>query len=819
MLSLSLSLSFGAKKLMGRRKSKPNRSVGILEGEVPKGQINGKIVSGTAEKDESVAVEVPYFVEIDRSYWLSDEHMEFLKLVSNVNEYLTRIKLGHWPVLSTSNICLEIVAKQEMEGLEETVALVVGSFDGPDEVISGLVHLASLKFFTLRPVIMGHIVPEVVTSEARYGYQVAAHADIDLPSGLDEISSAARKLSRFDVASFYEAINPSKDEPMFDDDLPDLLPKLRPYQRRAAYWMVQREKRNSDGSLQSKINHFISPLSMLPLDSLYFYHPLNGNVSLRPESAPSVVPGGILAGKTIKNVLDTMRWVWETVELLACIFKHQVASSSIGNFTGEFLCDEGQKNSLKRLKRERVECICGCVSESIRHKGLWVQCDVFDWEYAQASKKNDVKVVEMEGGYICQPCSELIQATVSPVASGATLIVCPAPILPQWHAEIVRYALVSKAPSDLEVVLGLIKSNSRGLFDAEGVLGARKQLQLLEGMRKEYAQARLLATAQAHVLRAHDEITMATSRLHLKEDENDKSIDALDPEELDAASAEWSSEKFFFLSSLSRMKGQLRYLKGLVQSKQTNDLASSENSTITQDTIVSVAHAEEKKEYQANIEEDTCPVCQEKLNNQKMVFQCGHVICCKCLFAMTEKRLALHGKPQVNWLMCPTCRQHTDCRNIAYAVDRQNKSYPSSSIVSGNNEASTNVQGERLVAYGERRGEVVLPSMFQLEEQKKTKGLEHGTACINVKDTVEESICKLNKSRNIGSFVSGNRKNQDQPVLTLRDIESLFRAASLSDEKATGSLMQFPPSVAAAIAAERRLREQTSCQEPQQENC
>ncbi|CAI0457305.1 unnamed protein product, partial [Linum tenue] len=89
-----------------------------------------------------------------------------------------------------------------------------------------------------------------------------------------------------------------------------------------------------------------------------------------------------------------------------------------------------------------------------------------------------------------------------------------------------------------------------------------------------------------------------------------------------------------------------------------------------------------------------------------------------------------------------------------------------------------------------------------------------------VKNTVEESIHKLNRSRNTTttSFISGNTKNQDQPILTLKDVECLFAsstpAAEDSEKKteeekeaseSTSSLRQLPPAVAAAIAAERRL--------------
>lgn len=81
-----------------------------------------------------------------------------------------------------------------------------------------------------------------------------------------------------------------------------------------------------------------------------------------------------------------------------------------------------------------------------------------------------------------------------------------------------------------------------------------------------------------------------------------------------------------------------------------------------------------------------------------------------------------------------------------------------------------------------------------------------------VKDTVEESIYKLNRSRNTSSYINGNTKNQDQPLLTLKDLEALFTPPASSalqgEDKPTGSLMHLPPSVAAAVAAERRLQQQ-----------
>ncbi|BAT81617.1 hypothetical protein VIGAN_03138100 [Vigna angularis var. angularis] len=1667
---------------MGRRKSKPHRAGGIIldpdasaETELNK---QNAVEGGEEAKGSSGGIDKPYFVEVARLDWLSGEHLDIsevvlrdLKLsegfsgfelaedfcrdqqyllrfrVCNVSNVLGRIKLGHWPVLPYTDIHLEFARRVTVDHEETYTVLLSGVFDGPDEGVTGLLHLASLKFVTLRPVlgvglseeisslrvrvevlkngfnaceslldtsrqlwkksmvnVMSWLRPEIMTSEVRYGFYSCMKMDGDPQTEMVDDTCRSRKHARFDPAGLYEAIKPSKAEPMIEDDIPELLPKLRPYQRRAAFWMVEREKAVEESQGERERNQFHSPLC-IPVDFLdtssqMFFNPFSGNISLYPETSSPYVFGGILA--------DEMG-LGKTVELLACIFTHRrSASGSDILFDLEPQINADQKVTLKRVKRDRVECICGAVSESLKYEGLWVQCDICDaWQHADCvgyspkgkslkskqgceSKTYKTTVAVRDGKYVCHMCSELIQATESPIASGATLIVCPAPILPQWHDEIIRHThqgslktcvyegvretsfsnasvmdisdlasadivlttydvlkedlshdsdrhegdrhflrfqkrypviptlltriywwrvcldeaqmvessttastemalrlhskyrwcitgtpiqrklddlygllrflvaspfdtyrwwtdvirdpyekgdvgamefthkvfkqimwrsskqhvadelylpsqeeclswltlspveehfyqrqhetcvrdahevieslrndilnrkgqdsislqsssdplithteagkllnallklrqacchpqvgssglrslqqtpmtmeeilmvlisktkiegeealrklvialnalaaiaaiqndfcqatslygealalagehaedfrldpllnihihhnlaeilplasnfsltlaskgkqlsessefkmtkrhlilkvdschvkrqrisgcddinatvpssepsnvsllendtkedqefdnlsassvesliaecedskqkflsvfssklsvaqqefqssyvqvsnayrdsrthqnsfwwlealhhveqskefsselirkieeamsgtssnskssritarfrsisalkyqiqtgldqleasrktlldrlleidqtmekpkeediervgkcrncqpnsdgppcvlceldelfqdyearlfvlknerggiissaeeavdfqkknfalnhflsklsqssnssttsdigheeskkrnvgqrvVVSRSASELELILGVIKNYCKARLGKDSVSAATKDLHVFEGMRKEFGHARSLALAQAQYLRAHDEIKMAVSRLHLRTSEDDKSLDALGENELVAASSNFSHEKFMSLTMLSQTKGKLRYLKGLVQSKQKKQFESPNGSSISVERTAMSNYTEEKAVLIAKTDDETCPVCQEKLGNQKMVFQCGHVTCCKCLFAMTEKRL--QNSKLHNWVMCPTCRQHTDFGNIAYAVDSQNESSNLSVLHTINSsekcEASISVKGSygtkieavtrrilwvkandhkaKVLVFsswndvldvlehsftannitfirmkGGRKAHVAI-SQFR-GKQNDTKGCEgstpesiqvlllliqHGANGLNlleaqhvvlvepllnpaaeaqaisrvhrigqknktlihrflVKDTVEESLYKLNRSRSNHSFISGNTKNQDQPVLTLKDVEALLSRAPLTmpeseeNPSTNTNLRHLPPSVAAAIAAEKRLNEQ-----------
>ena len=72
---------------------------------------------------------------------------------------------------------------------------------------------------------------------------------------------------------------------------------------------------------------------------------------------------------------------------------------------------------------------------------------------------------------------------------------------------------------------------------------------------------------------------------------------------------------------------------------------------------------------------------------------------------------------------------------------------------------------------------------------------------------MEESIHNLNRNKNPRSVISSSSKGQDQPALTLKDIETLLQAMPVKKGSEEGSSQVLPAAVAAAMAAERRLME------------
>ncbi|XP_039834097.1 E3 ubiquitin-protein ligase SHPRH-like isoform X4 [Panicum virgatum] len=473
---------------------------------------------------------------------------------------------------------------------------------------------------------------------------------------------------------------------------------------------------------------------------------------------------------------------------------------------------------------------------------------------------------------------------------------------------------VYRHPSRTETTLRVIRNHSKTVLGRQYSAIAKKHLLLFEAMRKEFSQARFLSIAQNQLLRAHDEIKMSISRLQLKEkDDEPSAVNIVTREELIPYNVQFTSEKFMSLTSLARVRGQLRYLKGLALCNKKTLNKHGESLPKAGDAVDTATSCSVTGQTISDISSEQCPICQEKVFDQKMVFQCGHFVCCKCCLYMTEQAATQFGKRK-KWIMCPTCRQRTDLENVAFVVEKQSDKAEKSaedlteSTISVQGSYGTKIEAvtRRIlritstdgtakilvfsswndvldvlehslaannISYvrmkGGRKSQSALSqfkgqlSNINVDKMKKTDSkmqpvqvllmlIQHGANGLNlleaqhvilvepllnpaaeaqaisrihrvgqdkstfvhrfiVKKTIEESIYKLNRSRAVCSTINRKSKNfKDEPVLTLKDVESLFPMTApdeppeLADEDHDDSLRSLPPSVAAGLAAERR---------------
>eukprot|EP00798_Chlamydomonas_sp_ICE-L_P018137 gene18137-24577_t len=314
--------------------------------------------------------------------------------------------------------------------------------------------------------------------------------------------------------------------------LNELIPRLRPYQKRAVAWMLARE-RGEDGAdtslaalpeacgcldVGTRTRRGYLKLRMWPAASgggfrhplwrrvhslgddgaSFLLNPYTGMICLeqdmdalagfRTGNEVAAVRGGILAdemglGKTVEllacitanrfkekenqadggslkaeqpglrhgcknykqnnevvavrgDILADEMGLGKTVELLACITANRFKKKGHQTGGGALKAEQGTRGS----KEESIDCTCGYQSQDINdedgYTGIWVFCEACaSWMHGACVGLKQIP----RGAFTCTRCMRLAASTQVHSPCGATLVVCPPAILPQWVSEIRRH--------------------------------------------------------------------------------------------------------------------------------------------------------------------------------------------------------------------------------------------------------------------------------------------------------------------------------------------------------------------------------------------
>ncbi|XP_068240561.1 E3 ubiquitin-protein ligase SHPRH [Palaemon carinicauda] len=210
--------------------------------------------------------------------------------------------------------------------------------------------------------------------------------------------------------------------------------------------------------------------------------------------------------------------------------------------------------------------------------------------------------------------------------------------------------------SETERILKYLQIRCLGKVDEEIYEDSQTHMQILDAMKKEFKNYRILWRSVFDCVSAMDEVNMATIRLRLRfpdeevpqqkknkkcnEAELEKQMEAIryiiEPGEVDQMQLKLKSDKIVSENSLRVKLGQLLYLQNLAKTDFGKD---------------------------GGKNPDPCPICQGDLGEKWAVLLCGHCYCMECIRSLSNRGFNGIDRSAVK---CPICRQPTRTREICH---------------------------------------------------------------------------------------------------------------------------------------------------------
>lgn len=307
----------------------------------------------------------------------------------------------------------------------------------------------------------------------------------------------------------------------------------------------------------------------------------------------------------------------------------------------------------------------------------------------------------------------------------------------------------------------------------------KRDLEVIDVIRKELRFVRKLWQVQRHQFLVEDEMEQAITRMRLALPheiaagipENERNYKIL-RHQVPELRQRHSQERDLFLADLGRHKGQLKYLLNLKNRKagEHDDVIMMEASALAN------GHGSSQMEVEKQPREnEECAICTETLKkDQVSVLACGHEYCCECVTDLIER-----SKP-ARTIRCPTCRFRMNVDEVAFVIDQSkasllNAGFELEEIRLAQQVADINVAG----SWGTKVEAIVRRVLWLLRKEVAEEGeteLTPGGKIIIFSqwDLVLRIIVKALKANNVQhSSMLGNRQTNQRALSTFKTLPAV----------------------------------------------